>query len=92
MQTIGNQLKTFIFSTKLKVWKVMNNPIIFDSLNGGSTAAIDIEHMFTVIFEGGLIIVVYRNQTSDRFPATEANIALASRIRAALKNAPNPEN
>ena len=68
----------------------MNQPIIFEAMDGGHSEPIDIEQVFTVIIEGGVIIAVYNNGASDRFPATQANIDLAYQIIRALKNRPRP--
>lgn len=52
----------------------------------GTLTTIETEEILTIIEEGAVIIIVYKNGAFDRFPSLNANLGAIAQIK--LKNKP----
>lgn len=85
---IMNKLIYWFIST---YWKIMTKLVpeqwqIFkeDSKECELSEPIDESQIFTIVFAGGEIIVIYQNSTNQRFLATPPNLNIAHKILARL--------
>ncbi len=75
---------------KLIYWKIMssvdNLTEKWETSQGELSELINEDEIFTIVFSGGEIIVIYNNHANDKFPATTENVNTAYRILARLTN------
>lgn len=83
MKSIKSNITKFFI--KLRNW-IMS--LITLTKFDGTSLDIESDEIFTIIEEGGALILVYKNGTHDRFPALDSNLEAVSKIRHKLQNKP----
>lgn len=85
----GINMNKLVSWFKLLYWKIMTvldgYTENWETSEGEISDSIDESQIFTIIFAGSEIIVIYTNGANDRFPATTKNIDTAYRVLSRLR-------